>query len=61
MRRFLESNGKNSAMGFFSDQQPCKSQPAKSKSQPANTKVSRELAGLKGYDDKPGWIGIKET
>ncbi len=28
---------------------PCKSQPAKSKSQPANTKVSRQFAGQKGY------------
>ncbi len=32
---------------------PCKSQPAKSKSQLANTKVSRQLAGQKGYDGHP--------
>ncbi len=29
------------------------SQPDKSKSYPANTKVSRQLAGQKGYDDHP--------
>jgi hypothetical protein len=32
---------------------PCKSQPAKSKSQPANAKVIRQLAGQNGYVNKP--------
>jgi hypothetical protein len=32
---------------------PCKSQPAKSISQPANTKVTRQLPGQKGYGDHP--------
>ncbi len=33
---------------------PCKSQPTESKSQPANTKVRLQLAGPKGYVNKPG-------
>ncbi len=31
----------------------CKSQPAKSKSHPANTKISWQLAGQKSYVNKP--------
>jgi hypothetical protein len=49
LRVLVESSAPNTTPGDH----PCKSQPAKSKSQPVNTKVSRQLAGPKGYVQIP--------